>query len=299
MANPALEARPDFMANAYRPVREALMAAHNEDVDQAVDRLTSYWQIEHDQRVEAWNVEQEVQAREAERIQLEQNQREEEDRQAQEAEAERERKETEKKKPKISDFNEDQLPPSIVAPRPSQYAIQKLTVFEYVELWYFSLEGCAEALRNSRSQADDTYGITTAHDVLALRPVAAVRASRNARADHELSFGEFLQAKNVFLKNLTQAAWPDKHVNALAKFFWNIENHPICNNENGNLIALHYASRIRRRWHDDLKSNPGTVFNISLINETLMNTISFEVNSSIQAKAIRKVSPFALTLELR
>ena len=62
-------------------------------------------------------------------------------------------------------------------------------------------------------------------------------------------------------------SWPSKHVNALAKFFWNLENHPIRHNENGDRIALLYASRIRRQWHDDLKINNGSAFNIALISE--------------------------------
>ncbi|KAN0078025.1 hypothetical protein V8E55_010082 [Tylopilus felleus] len=260
MADPAFEVRPDFASNTYHMVREAVMAAHNIDIDEAIDRIAAAWQLEHDQR-----------------------------RRLQEAEVEREHREAEKKKPKISDFNEDQPPPNVVAPRPSQYAFQKLSSFEYVELWYFSQEGCLEASRNNCSQADNTLGITTTHDVLTLRPVASVKASRNAKVDHELSFGNFLQEKNAFLKHLGQAAWPEKHVNALAKFFWNIENHPICDNLNSDPIALHYASRICHRWHDDLKNNSGKIFNVSLINENLMNSIVFEINSSIQNKVVQKV----------
>jgi mannosyltransferase OCH1-like enzyme len=145
MADPNLEVRPDFASNAYRMVWEALMATFNEDVEQATDRLAVAWEDEHNQRVEAWNAEREADALEAERAQLELRQREEEHRRLEEAEVERERKDTEKKKPKINDFDEDRPPPSVMLPRPSQYAIQKLITFDFVELWYFSLEGCAEA----------------------------------------------------------------------------------------------------------------------------------------------------------
>jgi hypothetical protein len=175
-------------------------------------------------------------------------------------------------------------------PRPSQYAIQKLITFDFIELWYFSLEGCAEAHRNHKSQADDAFGISSAHDVLTLRLVTSVKASRLARADHDLSFSELLQAKNVFLQHTKRNGWLDKHVNALAQFFWNLENHPIRFTEHGDTITLHYASRVQQRWHDDLKNNSGDAFNISLISDVLMNSIAFEVNSSIQIAATRKVS---------
>ncbi|KAN0080249.1 hypothetical protein V8E55_009815 [Tylopilus felleus] len=249
MADPVFEVRPDFASNAYRMVQEAVMAAHNIDVDEAINCITAAWQLEHNQRVEAWNLEQEANAREAERIQLEQRQRDEEERRLQEAETS-----------PLPTWSPPGLP-----------------------------KGCLKASQNNRSQADDALGITTTHDVLTLRPVASVKGSCNAKADHELSFSDFLQAKNAFLKHLGQAAWPEKHVNALAKFFWNIENHPIHDNLNGNPIALHYASRIRRRWHDDLKNNSGKIFNVSLINENLMNSIAFEINSSIQNKVVQKV----------
>ena len=288
MIDPALEVRPDFASNAYRMVREALMANFNEDVDEAIHRLTIAWNDEHEQHIEAWNVEREAEALEAERNNLERIEREDEQRRADEAEAEKEKREAEKKKPKINDFNENQPPPSIISPRASQYALQKIANFEYVELWYFSPEGYADVSCNNKSNVDDTFGITNSHSVLTLRPVASVQASRFARSDHDLNFGDFLQAKNAFLC-LIKPRWPEKHVNALAIFFWNLENHPIRDNENGDRIALLYASRIRRQWHDDLKNGTGS-FNISLINNMLMSTTAFEVNSSIQAAATRKVS---------
>ncbi|KAG6377306.1 hypothetical protein JVT61DRAFT_15094 [Boletus reticuloceps] len=292
MADPILEIHPDFASNAYRIVREALMANFQEDVDQAIEHITSAWDAEHQLRIKAWNLEREAEVAEVERARAEQRQREEDQRRLDEAEAEKERKEAEKKKPKINDFDKSLPPPGIVAPRPSQYALHKISSFEYVELWYFSLEGCTEASRNNKSQADDAFGLSSSHNVLTLRPVASVKASRFACADHDLSFSDFQQAKNVFLEHIKCAPWPDKHVDALAEFFWNLENHPIRTTKNGNLIALHYASRIHRRWHDDLKSNTGSAFNIALISEVLMNRIAFEISTSLQANATRKVSPF-------
>ncbi|KAG6375961.1 hypothetical protein JVT61DRAFT_2839 [Boletus reticuloceps] len=295
MADPMLEIHPDFASNAYRIVREALMANLQENVDQAIECLTSAWDVEHQLHIKAWNLEREAEVAEAERTRTEQRQREEDQRRLDDAEAEKERKEAEKKKPKINDFNKSLSPPGIIAPRPSQYALHKVSSFEYIELWYFSLEGCAEASRNNKSQADDAFGLSNSHNVLTLHPVASVKASRFARADHNLSFNDFLQAKNIFLEHIKCAPWPGKHVDALAEFFWNLENHPICVTENGDLIALHYASRVCRRWHDDLKNNTGNAFNIALISDVLMNRIAFEISTSLQANATHKVSPFSIT----
>ncbi|KAH0832877.1 hypothetical protein J3R83DRAFT_11828 [Lanmaoa asiatica] len=207
MADPSLEVRPNFASNAYRIVREALMNTYNEDVPQAIERLTPE---------------------------------------------------------KLSRRNQKST-------TSTRTAILRINSFDFVELWYFSPEGCSEAAKNHRSQADGILGLT-----------------RNARPDHGLSFSEFLRAKNSFLHHIKQVPWPDKHVNALAEFFWNLGNHPIRVSENGDLIALHYASRVRQRWHEDLKNNTGAAFDISLINDTLMNNIAFEINFNIQAEIIRK-----------
>lgn len=266
------------------------MANLNEDVAQAINRLNTAWDDEHNLRIEAWNLQREAEAAAADQAQQEQRERVEEQRRLEEAEAERERKEADKKKPKFGTINNARLPPTVLVPRPPQYAIQKINSFEFVELWYFSPEACAEASRNYKSQADDTFGVTQSNDVLTLRPVASVKASRLARSDHDLTFGEMLQAKNTFLHHIKQASWPDTHVNALAEFFWHLENHPMRTNENGNMIVLHYASRVRRQWHDDLKNNPGNAFNIALINDALLSSIAFEINSNEQARVSRKVS---------
>ncbi|KAF8126028.1 hypothetical protein EV363DRAFT_1174852 [Boletus edulis] len=291
MSNPALEVCPDYNSEPNEPLRLAIIDRFGLDEQQAVTRLNEIWEQDRARRVVVWDQQRAEQQRADELAQQEERAEEEERIHLEQDEAEKERKEAEKKKPKINDFDSDLPPPSVIIPRPSQYAIQKITSFEFVEMWYFSPDGCSEAARNHRSQADDALGLSATNDILTLRPVASVKASKNARPDYELSFNEFLQAKNSYLHHIKQVSWPDKHVNALAEFFWNLENHPIRSNLNGDLVALHYAARIRRQWHDDLKNNTGKAFNISIINENLMNALTFEVNSTIQAKVEALIDP--------
>jgi len=293
MADLNLEIRPDFAANPYRTIREAIMDTFSGEVAQAVECLNTAWDDNHNSRVEAWNLQQEAEQREAQHLQQEQRDLEEQERQQAEEESERERREAKKKKPKINNFNENRAPPIVIVPRPSQYVIQKISAFNFVELWYFSPEGCSEAAKNHHSQADDSFGLTSSNNILTLHPVVSVRASRLACANHNLSFSEFLRAKNSFLHHIKQVSWPNKHINTLAEFFWNLENHPIRTNENSDTIALLYAVRIHRQWHDDLKSNSGTTFNIAIISDALLTSIAFELNMNCQAKTSRKVhSPF-------
>ena len=90
MADPTLEVRPDFASNAYQLVREALMGSFNENAEQSIDCLNSAWDIEHNLRVEAWNLQREAEAQEAQQAQQEQRERDEEQRRIEEAKAEKE-----------------------------------------------------------------------------------------------------------------------------------------------------------------------------------------------------------------
>jgi len=61
-------------------------------------------------------------------------------------EEEEARREAERKKPKINDFDLDLVMPGHITPRPSSYALNKIKNLQYVELDYFTIKGCNEAL---------------------------------------------------------------------------------------------------------------------------------------------------------
>ena len=78
--------------------------------------------------------------------------------------------------------------PDYVMPPPSQFAIGKLKSFSFVELWYFTDEGCAEGQVSSRAQSDDAYGLTKVDDLVALKPVTLFKASHNVIPDADLTW---------------------------------------------------------------------------------------------------------------
>ena len=242
--------------------------------------LVQLWTQDHNLQLEHWLEYQQEAAEAAEEAERQWQATEDEARALAEQVAEREQIEAEKKKPKIGDFDESKQIPNVLLPHPSQYAIQKFKQFEYVELWYFSPDGYHEATRESCSTADDALGIAKSDEVLTLKSVASIKASKNALLDHELPMMDFLQAKNTFLQQAKLASWPEKHLNALLLFYWNLENHSIRSVARGDEIILTYASRICRHWHDDLKT--GTAGNIAVINAHLIQTIGFEVNTRCQ-----------------
>ncbi|KIK74423.1 hypothetical protein PAXRUDRAFT_19888 [Paxillus rubicundulus Ve08.2h10] len=269
MADPSNEVCPDFTSVFYRLIREALLA-NAENEQQVLDNLVQMWTAEHVQRVAAWTERQHLEillADEAEEVCLAQ----------------------EKKKPKMNDFDDEVEVGNVIIPRPSQYAILKLKNFEFIEFWYFSPEGCRDAAKSSSSTMEDTFGILKVDDVLTMRPIAALKQSRNVVNDCDLSISDFFCTKNNFLIHIEQASWPKKHVNALAEFFWHLENHPICNCHHGDAVMLLYTHRVQQSWHDDLKR--GLAFNISKVNDTLMNAFNEEVVDQRRDDMLHKASP--------
>ena len=149
------EVHPNFAATAFNSIRLAMIGNEVQDNAQAVQCLNDTWDADHWLHIQEWLDCQEEPDREESHPQHECQQDEQDHRPCNE-EDQRNQLEADQKETQIGDFDKDQAPPNIIAPRPSQYAIQKIKVFEYVELWYFSLEGCLEAFCHNWSQANDT-----------------------------------------------------------------------------------------------------------------------------------------------
>jgi hypothetical protein len=66
--------------------------------------------------------------------------------------------------------------------------LRRLENFEYLELWYLTQDGCADATQQQHTQNDNTFGLTKVDDIVALRQVPALRASKNVIPDASLSF---------------------------------------------------------------------------------------------------------------
>lgn len=95
-------------------------------------------------------------------------------------------------------------------------------------------------------------------------------------------------AKNAMLHFMDLCNWPQKHVQSLAHFFFNIELDPMRSRPNGEKILIAYQAKVRRQWHDDLSRGLG--FNIALINQKLLSTVAEEVWDTIKLDVIKKVS---------
>lgn len=292
--DPNLEVRPDFASPAYDALCNALAAAEGVDKGVIVTRLSDAWDVENNTKKATW--EEQVRQDEADatlarerELQLELEERRKEE--------ETERKEKEKKKPKVKDFVDNKPVKDTIQLRPSRYAIHKLDEREYVELYYFTLEGCTEASKIDRTIAQDAFTFTKAEDTLLLKPMASHKPSNKAIPDEDLTWRQVSIAKTSLLYHMSQTGWPEHHVVALAEFFLNLDSHPTRLQEDGDTILLHYQAQVRREWHEALRSTSDEpVFDISAINDKRVDAIEAKIWNARRTEGIlRSVHPSSCT----
>ena len=277
---------PSFEDPEWEFLRQSMVDAHQGDppltLDDAAQRLKDTWARENQRKVDAWNVQ--LQQDLAEQDELDRRTRDAQEAQLaqQEKEAEESRKEADKKKPKLHSIHQERYVAKWIGARPATYALNKINNLEYVELDYFTTRGCKEATADSnKSVSQDTLTFTQVGDSFAIRPLAAMRPSKQIRNDEDLTWEEMMDAKNVMLHFMAKSGiWEDEHTVALASFYFNLDSHQRKEQKNGKLALLLYQSRVRREWFDALKRDEG--FNIALIEEDLLRSLAEEVNNTIQ-----------------
>ena len=159
---------------------------------------------------------------------------------------------------------------NFIGPRPSAYALCRLADFDYAELWYFTQEGCADAM-HQRTQNEDLFGLTNIDDMVSFRPVSALKALSNVIQDADLSWPQMEIAKTTLIQHIIKCGWAQKAVMVLAQFFMNLEVHHYHQRAYGEHALLTYQAQVRHNWHDQLKLGNG--FNIAIINETLLQSM--------------------------
>ncbi|KAG9314453.1 hypothetical protein JVU11DRAFT_5250 [Chiua virens] len=192
-------------------------------------------------------------------------------------------------------FDPDARIATTLTARPADYAIKRIEARKHVPMWYFTREGLREAARTVRqTDENDTLAITKAEEgQVTVRSAGSLSASKNAKLDHQLSYSEFMYAKNLFLTAIDNAKWGNDTVDSFNWFFHNLDNHPMREeSERGEKALLLYASRARADWHDKLALCKA--YNIATINEDLLTKIARELDSrEVRAnlEQVRKYSP--------
>ena len=283
--DPHLDIMPEHAGAPYDILRNALVQ-NGMTVEQAVQALNDAWTQNHDARIQAWD--QQV-ADDAAAAALAQQQPEEQAPQDPPQQDDAEAGE-EKKKPKMKDFDDASTVGNYIAPRPAQYALRRIEDFEFVELWYFTPEGCTDATHLQLTQHDDTFGITKVDDMVTLKSISSLKVSKNVIPDADLTFRQVSMAKNAFIPLMTKYQWSDKAINAFAQLFTQLELHPLRQREFGERALIVYQARVRREWHDQMKL--GTAFNIGILNEDLLQGIYKELLDQAQLRSLNEVSSY-------
>ncbi|KAF8817339.1 hypothetical protein BYT27DRAFT_7075248 [Phlegmacium glaucopus] len=260
--NPHLEVMPDHAGPHYNVLRNTL-TQNRMTVEQALQALNDSWTQNHEEQIQRWNQQEQPAERGVERPNLE-------------------------KKLKMKDFDDATIVGNYIAPRPAQYTLKRIEDFEYVELWYLTPEGCTDATLHQSTQNDNTFGFSKVDDMVTLKSVSSLKASRNVLPNSELSFRQMSMAKNVFIPLMMKYQWSEKAISAFAQLFTQLELHPYRQREFGERALIIYRAQVRREWHNQLKL--GSAFNIGVINEDLLQSIYKEILDRAQLLSLNEVS---------
>lgn len=185
--DPNLLQAPDFASNAYAVPRNAIVQVLQVTDEAAAGQLLASWTEDNDRQKEGW-------ARQLEAVRMAEEQairprEEEEDKIRIEKAHEEEAECKDKKKSRLNPLTPNKAVGAVVVRRPSHYAIQRLQQLDYVELSYFTEEGCED------------------------------KASHKVLSDNELTWRQMTMAKHSLLHYMSEADWPREYIVALAEFF--------------------------------------------------------------------------------
>ena len=177
---------------------------------------------------------------------------------------------------------------------PHEFALRKIKAGEYVELWYFTTEGCREASMATLTTDDETFGILKTNSGLALQQINTTKASRNAIADEHLSWDQIMTARHNLITAATTHGWPLAHTFALAKFYMNLENCKAAGTQTRPLIRYH--ATVRKTWHQALNGQ-GKPFDLSVINRTLLRGFEDQIRDYDQQELAKQASDIEQTID--
>ena len=204
-----------------------------------------------------------------------------------------------RRKPKLGTFSRDTCISNDVALKPSVFAINKLRDMKYVELYCFTPAGCRDHAKQRITSADEVFGFSygispdgSVNNFLTLKPVSALSHPRKTIPDENLTWEQVRDAKACFLSHIMEAGWDQEHVDALALFFINLDNHPFINNPEGKQALVWYQAHARDDWHRKL-GTPDS-YNISILNDTLLALFKKKADDLSIQNNVALVSQFCL-----
>ncbi|KAE9395166.1 hypothetical protein BT96DRAFT_1044961 [Gymnopus androsaceus JB14] len=197
-----------------------------------------------------------------------------------EKEAEKEKAEEEKKCFRPPPMDQKASVPTNPQASPLPFALEKMQKYDYVELWYFGMEGCEEARLNSFVDSTTGYSFSAIGEdaaTVALRPLSTLTKLSKAIPDDLLSFTQLSIAKTLYVQTMTELGWPADYCRAWAHFYTILENHRFgCYEPHGEQVLVKYHAQVKRDWHRLILAKKA-VFNVAIINEELIARIEDDV----------------------
>ena len=277
--NPHEAAMPDFASEEHTDERATLIAG-GLDENQAAAMLRQLWLIANAKARQEWD-----------RLLAEEEQRVAENRQlaeaaelllrqqalaGKEAAAANDRK---KHRNKFVPVPDAKVPLELVA-LPAKHALKRMESSGYVELYYFTNKGIAEAEQVATTPSDESLVWKRDDD----DNYSLVEASAGKRGlkndplpDEKLTWEQFFEATPRMIESMVRFQWPEDRVEMFRKLWLGIQKHRFrtSNDAFSKQALLVYQAKQRRLWHHTI----GTPFGFSLaeIEEELLKRIRDEL----------------------
>ncbi|KAG1777520.1 hypothetical protein EV702DRAFT_969538, partial [Suillus placidus] len=157
----------------------------------------------------------------------------------------------------------------------SDFALHKLEKGHYVELYYWTNIGLADARLHYRTTNNEGMVPNTAADsTTTWMPASATRPSATVIPDHSLSTLDFAQAIPCLVASLTERGWDDNRVWMLTVFWGKLMLHQYwCSDDLLDQRALSmYQEEQHHTWHQAIPLLGGA-WDISIIDDVEITCI--------------------------
>ncbi|KAG6376558.1 hypothetical protein JVT61DRAFT_1534 [Boletus reticuloceps] len=270
---PALDSHnaqiPDFALDRFRAARQPLIDDFGLTHELAAQLLTAMWQAQNDIDREDWDNLQEELA-EAARLQQE---------------------ERKKNRNKFLTYNKVPISTAITK-LPLPIATRKLKKGDFVELYYFTNKGLAEAEASTRSMDDDALTLMRDEDGQhAFVPVTTSKFKDTVIPDKDLTWAEFDEAAPRLIQAMRESSWEEEHVQSHLNMWLKLSGHPYRHDPDkyGKRALIVYQDTTRRRWHN-LLGTPES-FDLVLISMEMIKEIRDDLlhksNKALREEALQ------------
>lgn len=298
--NPHDAVMPDFSSEEHADGRAAIMGG-GFDVDQAAGALQQLWLIANGKARRAWD-----------RARAEEEERAAENRQLaeaaelllqQQALAEKEAAAADDRKKHRNKFvpvPNAKVPLELV-PLPAKYALKQMETSGYVELYYFTNKGIAEAEEVATRTPNDGSLVLKRDDDGNHSLVEASVGKRGLKGDplpdEKLTWEQFFEATPRMIESMVRFQWPEDRIDMFRNLWLGMQRHRYRTSTDAfsKEALLVYQAKQRRLWHHTI----GTPFGFSLaeIEEELLKRTRDELAQAAfntELKKMQSVGPYFL-----